>query len=214
MIRIVIADDQLLMRDALKTILEVQPDFEVAGMAENGLQALEMADTLHPDVILLDIRMPVMNGVECIRQLHRKHSDIKVIMLTTFNEEEYIVEALTNGASGYILKDIEVSQLTGIIRDVVQGRVIMPAEVASLLSRSLSRMAARGRDGADAQGLHFTDREREIIDMLVKGFTNRQIALTMFISEGTVRNYISTIYDKIGISDRTQAVIYFKEHGY
>lgn len=212
-IRILIADDQTLMRDSLKTILDLEKGFEVIGTAADGEEAVRMVDNLSPDVLLLDIRMPVMDGVECIKAIRRKYRDMKVIMLTTFNDEEYIMEALANGANGYLLKDIEIDKLVESIRDAVSGKMIIPPTVAAKLAEGLSKINS-WRNGPEKDLLPgLSERELEIAGMMVQGFTNKQISSALYISEGTVRNYISGIYNKIGISDRTKAVLYLKEHG-
>lgn len=213
-IKILIVDDQTLMRDGLKTVLSLEKDFEVTGTASNGLEAIRMVEKQNPDVVLLDIRMPEMDGVTCIKRIKQQHPDTKVIMLTTFNDEEYIIDALANGASGYFLKDIDMEKLIRAIRDCVEGRTIIPQEVALKLAEGLTRISSSGRrkDVSQAE-LDLTERELEICSMMVQGFTNSQISVMIHISEGTVRNYISNIYSKLGISDRTQAVLYLKEHG-
>lgn len=212
-IRILVADDQTLMRDSLKTILDLEKGFEVIGTAADGEEAVRMVDNLSPDVLLLDIRMPVMDGVECIKAIRRKYRDMKVIMLTTFNDEEYIMEALANGANGYLLKDIEIDKLVESIRDAVSGKMIIPPTVAAKLAEGLSKINS-WRNGPEKDLLPgLSERELEIAGMMVQGFTNKQISSALYISEGTVRNYISGIYNKIGISDRTKAVLYLKEHG-
>jgi DNA-binding NarL/FixJ family response regulator len=212
-VRIIIADDQALMRDGLKTVLDTEDDIKVAGTAGNGFEAVRMVDTLKPDVLLLDIRMPEMDGVECIKILSQKHPGLKVIMLTTFNDDEYIIQALAAGASGYLLKDIEVEKLVEAIHDAVNGKMIMPPVVAAKLAEGLSKITLKQKGAEAAKALDLTEREREIAGMLAQGFTNRQISSALYISEGTVRNHISVIYDKIGINDRTKAVLFLKEHG-
>jgi DNA-binding NarL/FixJ family response regulator len=139
--------------------------------------------------------------------------DIKVIMLTTFNDEEYIIEALANGASGYILKDIEMEKLLQTIRDAAEGKTIMPHDVALKLAQGLSRISSAKKIESVKADLDLSERELELASMMVQGFTNKQISMMIHISEGTVRNYISNIYSKLGISDRTQAVLFLKEQG-
>lgn len=213
-IRILIADDQSLIRDGLKTVLSLEHDLEVVGTARNGMEACRMAEVLYPDVLLLDIRMPEMGGVECIKIVKKKCPRTKVIILTTFNDDEYIIEALANEASGYILKDIEMERLVEAIHDAVQGKMIILSEVAAKLAQGLSKMSARKREEENTScDLELSEREMEIARMMVQGFTNRQISSALYMSEGTVRNYISNIYSKIGIGDRTQAVLFMKDHG-
>lgn len=213
MIRILIADDQPLMRDGLKTVLDLQKDFHVIGTAHNGSEAARMADALHPDILLMDIRMPEMDGVEGLKLIRQKHPELKVIMLTTFNDDEYIIQALAAGANGYLLKDLEMEKLSEAIRDAAAGKMIMPPAVAAKLAEGLSRISLEKRGAAAAKALELSERELEIAGMMVQGFTNRQISATLYISEGTVRNYISGIYEKIGINDRTKAVLFLKDQG-
>lgn len=213
-IKLLLADDQSLIRDGLKTVLGLEKDIEVVGTARNGIEACRMTEILQPDVLLLDIRMPEMDGVECIKVIKKKHPGVKVIMLTTFNDDEYILEALANGASGYILKDIEVEKLIEAIHDAVYGKMIIFSDVAAKLAEGLSKLPARKKNEENGTcGLDLSEREKEIVCMMVQGFTNKQISSALYMSEGTVRNYISTIYSKIGITDRTQAVLFLKEHG-
>lgn len=214
LIKVLIVDDQALLRDGLKTVLELEKDIKVLGTARNGNEAVELVGELSPHVVLLDIRMPEMDGVECTRLIKEKYPETKIIMLTTFNDEEYIIQALANGASGYLLKDIEIEKLVESVHDAVQGKMIIPNEVAAKLSSGLSRMTSvRKEESVQADGLDLSEREMEIARMLVQGFTNKQISAALYISEGTVRNYISNIYSKIGIGDRTQAVLFLREKG-
>ena len=212
-IRILLADDQALIRDGLKTILDLEPDFKVVGTAGDGLEAVRLSEALKPDVVLLDIRMPGMNGVECVGIIKEKCPDSRVIMLTTFNDDEYIIEALASGACGYLLKDIEMDNLTEAIRDAYHDKMVIPPAVAAKLATGLSRMTSKRQETGNSPLRDFSDREMEIAGMLVQGFTNKQIASALYISEGTARNYISTIYAKIGISDRTKAVLRLQELG-
>lgn len=212
-IKLLIVDDQALMRDGLKTVLDLEEGLEVAGLAKNGREALEVIEKIHPHVVLLDIRMPELDGVETVRIIKEKHLEIKVIMLTTFNDEEYIMKAIANGANGYLLKDIEVERLVEAIKDAYHGKMIMPPEVYTKLAEGLGRIQNTKKESDACSKLDLSEREMEICAMMVKGFNNKQIAMALFISEGTVRNYISNIYSKIGMSDRTNAVLYLKENG-
>ncbi len=213
-IKLLIVDDQTLMRDGLKSVLSLEKDFEVIGTAANGVEAIKMIAKTVPDLVLLDIRMPEMDGVTCIKNIRKLHPDMKVIMLTTFNDDEYIIEALANGASGYFLKDIEMETLIESIRDCAAGKTIIPHEVAIKLAEGLSRISSSKKKDTDNSDLDLTERELELCTMMVQGFTNKQISMMIHITEGTVRNYISNIYNKIGISDRTQAVLFLREHGF
>lgn len=216
MFRIIIADDQTLMRDGLQTILQLEDDMEVVATAENGLEACELALLHQPDLVLMDIRMPVMNGIDAVRKLKSESPSTKVLVLTTFDEDEYIIEALASGAVGFLLKDIPSDKLLQAIRDAAKGEMMLPSAIAAKLAARLSA-APMGTKPAPARArgrssdIKFTDREMSIISLMVEGRTNREIAQLLFMSEGTVKNYISTIYDKIGTNDRTQAVIWLKD---
>ncbi len=209
-IKVLVADDQTLMRDGLKTILDLEDDIEVAGVAENGLEAYELVGNIRPDVVLMDIRMPIMDGVESTRLIKKDFPDTVVIILTTFDDEEYIIQALSNGASGYILKDIPGDKLIDAVHDSVKGGLMMPAQIAAKIASRLVQLQD-SKAGFDDSNQTFSEREKEIIGLLIKGLNNRQIAASLHLTEGTAKNYISTIYSKIGISDRTKAVVYLKE---
>ncbi len=212
-IKIMIVDDQTLLRNGLKTILELEEDIEIIGMAKDGAEAIEKLESISPDILLLDIRMPQMDGVETVRIIKEKYPDIKVIMLTTFNDDDYIIKAIAYGANGYLLKDIEADKLIESIHDAYVGKTIIPPEVHLKLAEGLNRLNIQKREEVDNLPFDLSRRELEICKMMVRGFNNKMIAMALFISDGTVRNYISTIYSKIGITDRTRAVLYLKELG-
>jgi DNA-binding NarL/FixJ family response regulator len=211
-IRILIADDQTLMRDGLKTIFELEDDMEVAGVAKNGLEAYEMTAALRPDIVLMDIRMPVMDGVESVRLIKKDYPSTVVIMLTTFDDEEYIIRALQFGANGYLLKDIQGNRLIEAVRDGASGNMLMTSGIASKLAARLSQMPSDQNPQDRSMIPEFSERETEITRLMAKGYTNGQIASALHLSEGTVKNYISSIYSKIGTSDRTCAVIFLKDN--
>lgn len=215
MLRVLIADDQTLMRDGLQTILQLENDIEVVATAENGEEACRLAAVHRPDLVLMDIRMPVMNGIEAVKQLRRTMPSLKVLMLTTFDEDEYIIEALANGAVGFLLKDIPTDRLLDAIRQAGQGEMMLPSSIAIKLAHRLSASTLIAASSSpveiESSRIKFTDREMTIIPLMIEGRTNREIASLLFMSEGTVKNYISGIYDKIGTNDRTQAVILLKK---
>ncbi len=217
MLRILIADDQALMRDGLQTILQLEHDIEVIATAENGEEACRLVAIHDPDLVLMDIRMPVMNGIEAVKKLRDESPHTKVLVLTTFDEDEYIIEALASGAVGFLLKDIPTEKLLQAIRDASQGELMLPSSIAVKLAAKLaSPSPAAGkfpssRSRERTMDLKFTNREMSIIALMVEGRTNKEIAQLLFMSEGTVKNYISSIYDKIGTNDRTQAVIWLKD---
>lgn len=209
-IRVLIVDDQTLLRDGLQTILDLEEDIQVVGSAENGEKAISLCKSLLPDVVLMDIRMPVLNGVAATKEIKERHPQIKVVMLTTFQDEEYIIEALLNGAEGYLLKDIPGDKLIDAVRDAKMGRMMMPPEIARKLAGLLKKQPDLGLHAQ--KDFELSDREMEIARLMTQGSSNKDIAKTLFISEGTVKNYISTIYAKIGTSDRTKAVLLLKNY--
>lgn len=209
-IKILIADDQTLMRDGLKTILELEDNFRVVGTAKDGEEVLDFCKKDSPNLVLMDIRMPKMDGVKCTKILKSLYPEIVVLILTTFNDVDYIVEALNYGAAGYILKDIEGDELVKAINDACKGSLMLPSSVAKKLVEKLSEKAII-KPKEKKIFIDFSEREIEIAKMLSMGFNNRQIASSLFISEGTVKNYISNIYSKLGTSDRTAAAIEIKK---
>lgn len=202
-IRVMIADDQTLMCDGLKTILENEEDIEVVSTVGDGLKAYELCCLLNPDVVLMDIRMPVMDGVESTRLIKKECPQVIVIMLTTFDDDEYIMEAMSYGANGYLLKSIQTDKLLNCLRDSVSGIFSMNADIAKKVAARLSDYAARDRGLSINE---FSSREAEVAGLMVEGYSNREISSTIFITEGTVKNYISTIYEKLGTNDRVKAV--------
>jgi len=214
--RIVIADDQRLLRDGLQMILQLEDDMEVVHTAENGLEAYEAVRTHRPDIVLMDIKMPVMDGIESMKRIKRDFPKTAVLMLTTFAEDKFIVDAMAGGADGFLLKDMHADRVVSVIRDAVKGETILPANIAAKLAARLTAFSPVGADAFDEQkiskqGLVLTERERKIILLMLENYTNRQIAAALFMSEGTVRNYISVIYNKIGTNDRAAAIAYLKE---
>ena len=211
-IKVLIADDQTLMRDGLKTILELCDKVEVTDVAADGAQAMQLCNRAAPDVVLMDVRMPNVNGVEATRLIKKQHPDIAVLILTTFDDDEYIVEAMRAGASGYILKDIGSDALITAIEDAHSGRFILPSSIAAKLAKQIAPAPATGQtSAAPSQADELSGRERDVARMLSQGFTNRQISSALYLSEGTVKNHVSSIYAKIGISDRTAAALFLKK---
>ncbi|MBC8059060.1 MAG: response regulator transcription factor [Clostridiaceae bacterium] len=209
-IKVLIADDQTLMRDGLKTILELEENIEVVALAKDGLEAVNLCSKTKPQIILMDIRMPNMDGVEATKRIKEAYPETVVLILTTFDDEKFIVEALSHGATGYILKDIDGDALIKAINDAHKGAFILPSKIAIKLAGTLSKAGKRSEDTSLA-ALSLSEKEIEIAKMLAEGFTNKQIASALYISGGTVKNYVSNLYSKIGISDRTAAAIYIKK---
>lgn len=216
-IKVLIVDDQSLMRDGLKTIIDLEPDMEVLGTCENGRVAIEKSKILLPDVILMDIRMSEVNGVEATKIIKNQSPNIKIIILTTFDDDEYIIDALSYGASGYLLKDIDGDKLINSIRDAYDGTLLMPATIAAKLVSKLNeanRIANNVNKAVDKDCYEkLSEREIEVAKLMLEGLSNKEIAAELFITQGTVKNYISSIYGKIGVKDRANAVLFFRSHG-
>ncbi|MEX3620703.1 response regulator [Paenibacillus glucanolyticus] len=208
-ITIVVADDQLLTREGLRTILDLEDDMEVVGAAKNGEEACEMVETLRPRLVLLDIQMPVMDGIQALKHIKQSHPDIYILILTTFIETDYIVEGMAHGANGYMLKDMDADKMIASIRDTVAGQFILPAPVAAKLAARMSKMTeghpVMRRNRLDR--IRLTEREEELARLMVQGLNNREIADMLHIAEGTARNYISNLYSKLEVVDRVQAIV-------
>lgn len=210
-VRVLVADDQRLMRDGIASLLGLQEGIEIVGTAVNGQDALEQAHTLSPDVILMDIRMPVLDGVKATRQVCQQLPDCQVLMLTTFDDEEYIIEALQAGASGYLLKDVPAQDLAEAIRMTHRGIYQLDPAVAAKLVGAFTKPTTKPLTSSVNHEL--SGRELDVLRLIATGATNRQIALELMISEGTVKNHVSNILSRLGLRARTQAALYAREHG-
>lgn len=208
-IKVAIVDDHALIREGIKKLLELEESFEIVALAGDGYEALEVVKATRPDVILLDINMPNMNGIDCLKQIKLQFPDIKVIMLTIHEDAEYLIETINIGAEGYVLKDADVSSLIKAIQKVVQGEVYIHPTLSGILVREYKR---KDRNMADAIENNLTKREYEVIRLISKGFNNKEIAIELFISEKTVKNHVSNIFKKIKVTDRTQAALYAIKH--
>ncbi len=228
-VRVLVVDDQRLMRDGIASLLEIQEGIEVVGTASNGQEAIEKAMALRPDVILMDVRMPVMDGATATAQVRRQLPDCQVLMLTTFDDEAYIAEALQAGASGYLLKDIPAPDLARAVQAVRRGIYQFAPSVAGKMMASLNRpnsintppihstitreSGEESRHALAAHALDLTHREIEVLRLIARGATNREIADQLVVSEGTVKNHLSSILSKMGVRDRTQAALKARELG-
>jgi DNA-binding NarL/FixJ family response regulator len=207
MIKVLIADDQRLVREGISSLLSIQDGLTVVGIACDGKEAVERATELEPDVVLMDVRMPVMDGVEATAVLRQRLPDCRVLMLTTFDDEQYVVAALKAGANGYLLKDLPAADLAQAIRMAHAGvHQFDPSATGALIS-------ALGRQPKQSEvDTRLTAREVEVLRLIASGATNREIARRLVVSEGTVKNHVSSILSRLGLRDRTQAAIYAHDH--
>lgn len=210
MIRVLICDDQDMVREGLKAILGSEPDFTVVGAACDGADALDMIPHCKPDVVLMDLKMPVMSGVQATVAIRRQYPQIKVLVLTTYDADEWVFDAIRAGASGYVLKDTPRTRLIEAIRETAAGQTPVDPAVAGKLFAHVKQPSAAA-DTTLASLLN--EREREVLRLLAKGLSNSEIAARIYLSEGTVKNYISSILEKLGVGDRTQAAILAIRHG-
>lgn len=208
--KLLICDDQAVIRDGLEMLLKLEKDFEVVGTAQDGAQAVELAMQMKPDLILMDLKMPGTNGVEATRSIHARRPEIKVLILTTYDDDEWLFDAIRAGASGYLLKDTPRHKLVEAIRGTLEGRSYLDPAVAGKL---LHQVAGNQKQPDSVLAGKLTEREREVLRLVARGFTNGDIAGQLHLSEGTVRNHVSAILDKLGVSDRTQAAVVAIQHG-
>jgi DNA-binding NarL/FixJ family response regulator len=211
-IRLMLVDDQRLMRDGMRTLLELEPDLEVVTEAGNGLEAISHYLEHQPDVVLMDIQMPEMDGVAATRQLVAEHPEALIIILTTFDDDLYIFEGLRAGALGYLLKDVSGKELAEAIRTVHGGGALIEPSVARKMVAEFARLPNNQGEQGELLG-PLSEREMEILRMMAKGQTNREIAQRLYLAEGTVKNYVSAILNKIGARDRTQAALMAQKLG-
>jgi len=212
-IRILLVDDQRLMRDGLRTLLELEGDLKVVAEAENGQAGLDAYEQFEPNVVLMDIRMPGMDGVEATRRLIERWPEARVVILTTFDDDEYIFEGLRAGALGYLLKDVSGDELAESIRKVAAGGALIEPSVARKVLAEFARLEPASRSVSDGLPEPLLEREVEILKLLAQGLSNKQIAARLHLAEGTVKNYVSGILAKLGVTDRTQAALRGRELG-
>ncbi len=213
-IRVLLVDDQALFREGLETLLSVHKDIQVVGQASNGQEAVELAAKVRPDVVLMDVRMPVLDGVRATRRLKRALSQSRVIVLTTFDDDEYVFDALRAGAAGYLLKDVASGQLVEAIRATARGESILDPSVAAKVIAEFTRVSSMVPSAHSEQLVEpLSERELEILAWIAGGYTNKEIAGQLFIAEGTVKNHVTHILSKLGVRDRTQAALKARELG-
>jgi DNA-binding NarL/FixJ family response regulator len=211
-IRVLIADDQALLRGGFRMILESQRDIEVVGEAADGHEALALARELSPDVVLMDIRMPELDGLEAARRLLAEHDSPRVLMLTTFDENEYVYEAMKAGASGFLLKEIQPEQLAEAVRVAAAGDALLaPSITRRLIEEFVSRPPPGSGPPAELEEL--TERELEVLKLIARGLSNAEIASSLFLSEATVKTHVTHVLAKLGLRDRVQAVVLAYESG-
>jgi len=202
--KILICDDQAIVRDGLRMILRLEDELEIVGVASNGVEAVELATLYQPDIVLMDLKMPIMNGIEATRQITKSHPQIKILVLTTYDADEWVFDALQAGAMGYLLKDTPHEQLVAAIRGTAVGQNFVDPNIAGKL---ISRVAYKPVTQPPKWLEDLTKREVDVLRLIAQGKSNQEISETLFISVGTVRNYVSNIFTKIGVSDRTQAAL-------
>jgi DNA-binding NarL/FixJ family response regulator len=212
MIRVVVVDDQPLYREGVRAVLGGDPALTVVAEAADGQQALEACEQHRPDVVLMDLQMPVMDGVVATRRLTVQLPTARVLVLTTFEDDEHIFEALRAGAVGYLLKDATADRLREAVHAAARGESFLAPAVASLVLGELQRLRARQPEAARIDP--FTERERGVLGLLSRGASNKEIASALFLSEGTVKNHLTAIFAKLEVSDRTQAALKARELGF
>jgi DNA-binding NarL/FixJ family response regulator len=212
-IRIALVDDQALFREGLRTILALQSDFEIVGEAGDGQEALALISRTQPDVVLMDLKMPRLDGVEATRHIKAEHPQVNILILTTFDDDEYVFEGLRSGAMGYMLKDAPSEKLVEAIRAAARGESFLQPSVAAKVVAEFSRLADRPIDPSEALVDPLSERELDVLRLLAHGSTNRQIAESLVIAEGTVKNHVTSILGKLGVEDRTQAALKAKDIG-
>ncbi|AGA58967.1 Two component transcriptional regulator, LuxR family [Thermobacillus xylanilyticus] len=212
-IRLLLADDHAIVRRGLQLYLKTQPDFELVGEAATGTEVLERVAELAPDIVLMDLHMPVLNGIEATRRIRETHPAVNVIVLTSFSDHDHVLPAVKAGARGYLLKDIEPDELAKAIRRVHAGKVEVHPEVAGLLMESIADPGGTAPEKAATPFDSLTAREREVLRLIASGLTNKEIAEALHITEKTVKTHVSHVLGKLGLTDRTQAAILAVKHG-
>ncbi|MCQ9135466.1 MULTISPECIES: response regulator transcription factor [Streptomyces] len=212
-IRVLVADDQMMVREGFSVLLNAMPDIEVVGEAVNGREAVERVRELSPDVVLMDIRMPELNGIEATREIVAADGSAKVLVLTTFDLDEYVYQALRAGASGFLLKDASARQLADGVRVVASGEALLAPSVTRRLITEFSKLSDGPRLSATAQAAYgdLTERETEVLVLIAQGLSNAEIAGRLVVAESTIKTHVSRILVKLGLRDRTQAAVFAYE---
>ncbi len=210
MIRVLICDDQAVVCDGLEMILNADPEIEVAATAHDGAEAIEKIATIEPDIVLMDLKMPGMNGIEATRIIQQKYPEIKVLVLTTFGDDEWVFDAIRSGASGYLLKGTSRHELVKAVKGTIAGETHVDPDVAGKLFNHVTRSNIPEKTNLTAE---LSEREIEVLKLLAQGLSNAEIAKRLYLTRGTVRNYVSQILTKLDVEDRTQAAILAVKHG-
>lgn len=206
-IRVLLADDQVLFREALHNLLAAQSDIEIVGEAGDGKQTIQLVAELHPDIVLMDVQMPILDGVATTRHIRENHPECRIIMLTTFDDDEYVFEGLRAGAIGYLLKDAPAQRLIEAIHIAARGETFLQPSIAAKVVAELNRQSFPSPAAHKGLTEPLTAREIDILRMIAQGHNNREIATKLVITEGTVKNHVTSILSKLGVRDRTQAVL-------
>jgi NarL family two-component system response regulator LiaR len=209
-IRVLICDDQIIVCEGLHRILNADPEIQVVGAAHDGMEALEMVSQHKPDLVLMDLKMPNMNGITATRKIRDQFPDVHVLVLTTYDDDDWIFDAIRSGAEGYLLKDTPPKELIHAIKGTIEGRSYLDPNITGKL---LSNIAQTTTTQAPPTSFQFSEREYQILKLLAQGISNADIARQLYLTEGTVRNYTSAIFQKLGVSDRTQAAVMAIRYG-
>ncbi len=210
MIRVLVCDDQAVVCDGLEMILDSDPEIQVIAKAYDGDQAIELVEKTHPDLVLMDLKMPGMNGIQATRILNQKYPAVKILVLTTYGDDEWVFDAIRSGADGYLLKGVQREELIRAVKGTLQGQTHVDPAVAGKLFDSVSKNPVGERSILTEQ---LSERELEILKQIGRGLSNAEIAEKLYLTRGTVRNYVSTILAKLGVEDRTQAAILAIQYG-
>lgn len=208
--KILICDDQAVVRDGLELLLQLERDFEVVGAASDGAEAVELTAKKSPDLVLMDLKMPGMNGIEATRQIRARHPEVKVLVLTTYDDDQWVFDAIRAGASGYLLKDTPREEIVRAIRGTLAGKSFVDPGVAGKL---LDQVASKQVQPETLLTKKLTEREVDVLRLIARGLNNPEIAARLHLSEGTVRNHVSAILTKLEVTDRTQAAVIAIQHG-
>lgn len=208
--KILLCDDQAVIRDGLELLLGLEKDFEVVGTAQDGVEALEMVAQKQPDLVLMDLKMPSMNGIEATRAIRARFPDVRILVLTTYDDDEWVFDAIRAGASGYLLKDTPRQKIIEAIRGTMDGKTFVDPAVAGKI---LNQLASNQKQPTSVLAEKLTERELDVLRLVARGLNNSDIAVQLHLSEGTVRNHVSAILEKLNVLDRTQAAVVAIQHG-